>query len=56
MPCTQNRIYCRDCDISVLPVNYPKHLSSQGHINKALKKGSTNSMIIKTQKPHCKGR
>ena len=39
----QNRIYC-----GVLPVNYAKHLSSEGHAIKVMKKGNTNSMVIKT--------
>ena len=49
MHCTQNRTYCGDCNQSVLPSNYPNNLESQSHVNKALKNGSTNSMIIKTQ-------
>ena len=49
MYCTQNRIYCGDCNQSVLPSNYPNHLKSQGHVNKSLKNPSTKSMIIKTQ-------
>ena len=49
MSCTQNRIYCGDCDQSVLPSNYPNHLMSQGHVNNSLKNRSTNSMIIKTR-------
>ena len=40
MYCTQNRIYCGDCNQSVLPSNYPNHLKSQGHVIK--------SMITKT--------
>ena len=48
MYCTQNRIYCGDCNQSVLPENYQNHLKSQGHVNNSLKNRSTNSMIIKT--------
>ena len=44
----QNRIYCGVCHISVLPINYSKHLSSEGHAIKVMKKGNTNSMVIKT--------
>ena len=36
MYCTQNRIYCGDCNQSVLPTKYPNHLKSQGHINNSL--------------------
>ena len=48
MPCTQNRIYCDVCHISVLPDNYQNHIRSQGHASNVLKKSCTNSMIIKT--------
>ena len=48
MPCTQNRIYCGVCHISVLPDNYQNHLRSQGHASNVLKNSCTNSMIIKT--------
>ena len=44
----QNRIYCDVRHISVLPANYAKYLSSEGHALKVMKKGNTNSMIIKT--------
>ena len=44
----QNRIYCGVCHISVLASNYAKHLSSEGHAIKVMKKGNTNSMVIKT--------
>ena len=44
MHCSQNRIYCGDCNQSVLPSNYPNHLKSQGHV----KNGSSNSLITKT--------
>ena len=37
MPCTQNRIYCGVCHISVLPYNYQTHLRSQGHASNVLK-------------------
>ena len=47
MHCTQNRIYCGDCNQSVLPSNYPNHLRSRDHVKNAFKNGSTNSMIIK---------
>ena len=47
MHCTQNRNYCGDCNQSVLPNNYQNQLKSQGHVNIALKNGSTNSMIKK---------
>ena len=47
MYCTQNRIYCGDCNQTVLPSNYPNHLKSQGHVNNSLKNRSTNSMIKK---------
>ena len=46
---TQNRIYCGDCNQSVLPSIYPNHLKSQSHVNNALKNGSTNSMVLKTR-------
>ena len=55
MYCTQYRIYCGDCNHSVLPSNYPNQLKSQGHVNNSLKNRSTNSMIIKTH-PHYKKR
>ena len=55
MYCTQNRIYCGDCNQSVLLNIYPNHLKSQGHVNNSLKNRSTNSMIIKTH-THCKKR
>ena len=48
MPCTQNRIYCGVCHISVLPDNYQNHIRSQGHASNVLKNPYTNSMIIKT--------
>ena len=48
MPCTQNRIYCGFCLISVLPDNYQTHSRFQGHANNVLKNSCTNSMIIKT--------
>ena len=48
MYCTQNRNFCGDCNQSVLPSNYPKHLKSQGHVINSSKNRSTNSMIIKT--------
>ena len=48
MPCTQNRIYCGVCHISVLPDNYQNHIRSQGHASNVLKNSCTNSMIIKT--------
>ena len=49
MCCTKNRIYCGDCNQSVLPSHYPNHLYSQGQVNNALKNRSTKSVIIKTQ-------
>ena len=48
MYCTQNRIYCGDCNQSVLPEKYQNHLKSQGHVNNSLKNRSTNLKIIKT--------
>ena len=48
MYCTQNSIYCGDCNQSVLPSKYPSHLKSQGHVNNSLKNRSTNSMNKKT--------
>ena len=48
MPCTQSRIYCGVCHISVLPDNYQNHLRSQGHASNVLKNSCTNSMIIKS--------
>ena len=47
MYCTQNKIYCGDCNQFVLPSNYPNLLKSQGHVTISLKNRSTNSMIIK---------
>ena len=40
---TQNIIYCGDCHISVLAINYTNHIRSQEHI----KNQYNNSKIIK---------
>ena len=38
MPCTQNRIFCSDCNKSYITNNYSNHLKSKGHNINVMKK------------------